>query len=56
MLKSIFLFSFIWSILATVDADSRKKVTQHFRELLIENDKEHGFPSEKSIYDFYFNT
>ena len=54
MLKSIFLFSFIWSILATVDDVSRKKLNIYFRDR-IKDDPENGIPKEKSIYDYYFN-
>lgn len=54
MLKSIFLFSFIWSILATVDDISRKKLNIYFRDR-IKDDPENGIPKEKSIYDYYFN-
>jgi dynein heavy chain len=54
MLKSIFIFSFIWSILATVDDVSRKKLNIYFRDK-IKDDPENGIPTEKSIYDYYFN-
>uniref|UniRef100_A0A5F9CIR0 Dynein axonemal heavy chain 3 n=1 Tax=Oryctolagus cuniculus TaxID=9986 RepID=A0A5F9CIR0_RABIT len=62
----LFLFSLVWTIAGTINADSRKKFDLFFRNLIMGMDDNHPrpksvkitknniFPDKGSIYDFYF--
>jgi dynein heavy chain len=50
--SSLFIFAFVWSVLATIDQDSRQKANDFLRRLLGER---LAMPGERSIYDFYFS-
>nr|XP_034492395.1 dynein heavy chain 3, axonemal [Marmota flaviventris] len=65
-LQGLFLFSLVWTVAGTINADSRKKFDQYFRNLIMGMDDKHPrpksvkltknniFPDRGSIYDFYF--
>ncbi|XP_040829844.1 dynein heavy chain 3, axonemal isoform X1 [Ochotona curzoniae] len=65
-LQGLFLFSLVWTIAGTINADSRKKFDLFFRNLIMGMDdnnprprsvritKNNIFPDKGSIYDFYF--
>uniref|UniRef100_A0A5F9D024 Dynein axonemal heavy chain 3 n=1 Tax=Oryctolagus cuniculus TaxID=9986 RepID=A0A5F9D024_RABIT len=65
-LQGLFLFSLVWTIAGTINADSRKKFDLFFRNLIMGMDDNHPrpksvkitknniFPDKGSIYDFYF--
>ncbi|XP_011917766.1 PREDICTED: dynein heavy chain 3, axonemal [Cercocebus atys] len=65
-LQGLFLFSLVWTVAGTINADSRKKFDVFFRNLIMGMDDNHPrpksvkltknntFPERGSIYDFYF--
>ncbi|XP_068952632.1 dynein axonemal heavy chain 3 [Petaurus breviceps papuanus] len=65
-LQGLFLFSLVWTVAGTINADSKKKFDVFFRNLLMGTDnsnprpksvkitKNNIFPEKGSIYDFYF--
>ncbi|XP_031243962.1 dynein heavy chain 3, axonemal [Mastomys coucha] len=65
-LQGLFLFSLVWTIAGTINAESRKKFDVFFRNLIMGMDdhnprpksvkltKNNIFPERGSIYDFYF--
>ncbi|XP_030655837.1 dynein heavy chain 3, axonemal [Nomascus leucogenys] len=65
-LQGLFLFSLVWTVAGTINADSRKKFDVFFRNLIMGMDdnyprpksvkltKNNIFPERGSIYDFYF--
>ncbi|XP_027629546.1 dynein heavy chain 3, axonemal [Tupaia chinensis] len=65
-LQGLFLFSLVWTVAGTINADSRKKFDLFFRNLITGMDdkyprpksvkltKNNIFPEKGSIYDFYF--
>ncbi|XP_053412126.1 dynein axonemal heavy chain 3 [Nycticebus coucang] len=65
-LQGLFLFSLVWTLASTINADSRKKFDMYFRNLIMGMDNNHPrpksvkltknniFPEKGSIYDFYF--
>ncbi|XP_074137054.1 dynein axonemal heavy chain 3 isoform X2 [Sminthopsis crassicaudata] len=66
-LQGLFLFSLVWSVAGTINAESRKKFDGFFRNLLMGTDnnnprpksvkitKNNIFPEKGSIYDYYFH-
>ncbi|KAH0504188.1 Dynein heavy chain 3, axonemal [Microtus ochrogaster] len=65
-LQGLFLFSLVWTVAGTINAESRKKFDVFFRNLIMGIDdryprpksvkltKNNIFPERGSIYDFYF--
>ncbi|XP_073915702.1 dynein axonemal heavy chain 3 isoform X2 [Castor canadensis] len=65
-LQGLFLFSLVWTVAGTINAESRKKFDVFFRNLIMGMDDNHPrpksvkltknniFPERGSIYDFYF--
>uniref|UniRef100_A0A8C2MM84 Dynein axonemal heavy chain 3 n=1 Tax=Cricetulus griseus TaxID=10029 RepID=A0A8C2MM84_CRIGR len=65
-LQGLFLFSLVWTVAGTINAESRKKFDVFFRTLIMGMDdyhprpksvkltKNNTFPERGSIYDFYF--
>ncbi|CAO2583043.1 Dynein axonemal heavy chain 3 [Lemmus lemmus] len=65
-LQGLFLFSLVWTVAGTINAESRKKFDLFFRNLIMGIDdryprpksvkltKNNIFPERGSIYDFYF--
>ncbi|XP_021092936.1 dynein heavy chain 3, axonemal isoform X6 [Heterocephalus glaber] len=65
-LQGLFLFSLVWTVAGTINADSRKKFDLFFRNLIMGMDDNHPrpksvkltknniFPERGSIYDFFF--
>ncbi|XP_047390171.1 dynein axonemal heavy chain 3 isoform X4 [Sciurus carolinensis] len=65
-LQGLFLFSLVWTVAGTINAESRKKFDLFFRNLIMGMDDSHPrpksvkltknniFPDRGSIYDFYF--
>ncbi|XP_040611383.1 dynein heavy chain 3, axonemal [Mesocricetus auratus] len=65
-LQGLFLFSLVWTVAGTINAESRKKFDVFFRNLIMGMDDHHPrpksvkltknniFPERGSIYDFYF--
>ncbi|XP_026560379.1 dynein heavy chain 3, axonemal [Pseudonaja textilis] len=66
-LQGLFLFSLVWTIGSTVNAEGRKKFDHFYRNLLMGMDDENPrpksvkltktnlFPERGSVYDFYFH-
>ncbi|KAI8841134.1 dynein heavy chain and region D6 of dynein motor-domain-containing protein [Chytriomyces cf. hyalinus JEL632] len=55
VLESLFLFSIIWSIGATTDAEGHKKFEVWFRGQMSTNAPKFPFPETGSIYDYTFD-
>ncbi|KAM5227717.1 LOW QUALITY PROTEIN: dynein axonemal heavy chain 3 [Ctenodactylus gundi] len=65
-LQGLFLFSLVWTLAGTINADSRKKFDLFFRNMIMGMDDNHPrpksvkltknniFPERGSIYDFFF--
>lgn len=61
-IRACFLFSFVWSIGASIDRDSRGKFDQFFRQLIGNELEEYPldikfdipFPEEGTVYDYCF--
>ncbi|ORY49032.1 hypothetical protein BCR33DRAFT_714104 [Rhizoclosmatium globosum] len=55
ILESLFLFSIVWSIGATSDADGHKKFEGWLRGMMSEKPPKIPFPENGSIYDYMFD-
>ncbi|KAJ3073482.1 Dynein heavy chain 1, axonemal [Podochytrium sp. JEL0797] len=55
VLESLFLFSVVWSIGATSDADGHKKFEGWFRDKMKSRPPKIPFPETGSVYDFNFD-
>ncbi|XP_044289654.1 dynein axonemal heavy chain 3 isoform X4 [Varanus komodoensis] len=66
-LQGLFLFSLVWTIGSTVNAEGRRKFDHFYRNILMGMDDDHPrpksvkltknnlFPERGSVYDFYFH-
>ncbi|RKO93938.1 dynein heavy chain, N-terminal region 2-domain-containing protein, partial [Blyttiomyces helicus] len=54
-LEPYFLFSFIWSVGATSDTESRKKIDSWLREKMTTNPPKIPFPDEGTVHDYAFD-
>ncbi|KAI9209204.1 dynein heavy chain and region D6 of dynein motor-domain-containing protein, partial [Polychytrium aggregatum] len=55
VIEPLFLFSLVWSVGATTDADGRKKFDLWLREKMKEHTAEHKLPDTGTVYDYMFS-
>ncbi|KAL4440889.1 hypothetical protein ABPG74_009302 [Tetrahymena malaccensis] len=54
MIDQLFIFSLIWSVMATCDSESRQKFSEFYRSLFM-TVTDCGFPQEDSVYNYFWN-
>ncbi|KAI8926816.1 dnah1 protein [Entophlyctis helioformis] len=56
IVEPLFIFSLVWSVGATGDADGRKKFDTWLRNQLVAHPPQFRIPVESTVYDVMFNT